>query len=175
MSIDTENTAPLVVGSGEGQAVWFRANRIRVMATGATTGGGFSFSEVLAAPGDSPPLHIQHAEEESFYLLEGRMKFRLDDRIISAGPGTLVRIPAGAPHSFLVEGHTPARFLNLMVPGGGERLFLEAGRPAETEGLPPTDVTDFDVMRRVAAELHQEIVGPPLTPDVVAELEVGER
>jgi hypothetical protein len=47
-----------------------------------------------------------------------------------------VFLPRDVPHSFVVEGDTPVRMLNITSPGGGEHFFADAGRPAESDGLP---------------------------------------
>jgi mannose-6-phosphate isomerase-like protein (cupin superfamily) len=35
------------------------------------TGGAYSLFEVATHPGAGPPPHVQHREDESFYVLEG--------------------------------------------------------------------------------------------------------
>jgi hypothetical protein len=54
--------------------------------------------------------------------------------------------------------------LTLLSPGGGERFFVEAGRPAEGDGLPPAGPPDIEKLARVGSEYGNEIVGPPLKP-----------
>ncbi len=149
-------------GPGEGQAIWFRNNRITFKATAATTGGLFSVWEVLAPPGDSPPLHIHRAEDESFFVVDGQVRFRCGDRDIAAGPGSFIFLPRGVPHTFLVEGTANAHFLGLLTPGGGEQFFMDVGRPAETEGLPPETPPDMELLMRMSAKHGLEIVGPPM-------------
>jgi hypothetical protein len=68
------------------------------------------------------------------------------------------------PHTFVVEGGEPARMLTLLTPGGGEGVFVEAGRPAEDEGLPPDEPPDLERLGRAARRFGQEIVGPPMAP-----------
>src|SRR5215472_16639474 len=85
----------------------------------------------------SPPLHIHHREDESFWVLEGQVRFRCGDEDIDAGPGSFVFLPRDVPHTFVVEGDEGAHLLTLLTPGGFERYFVEAGRPPEGHGLPP--------------------------------------
>ena len=68
------------------------------------------------------------------------------------------------PHTFVVEGDRPARLLSICVPGGFERYFAAAGRPAGGDGLPPEAPLDVAMLRRVGEEFGLEIVGPPLAP-----------
>ena len=148
----------------EGRAIWFLANRMTIKATSANTGGAFGLVESLIAPGFSPPLHVHHREDESFWVLEGELTMRCGDRIFSAGPGSFVFLPRDVPHTFVVEGDAPARMLTLLTPGGGEGVFIEGGRPAEGEGLPPAAPPDVENLRRVSERYGAEIVGPPMAP-----------
>ena len=152
------------LGPGEGQAIWFLRNRMTVKASAATTGGAFGLVESLIAPGFSPPLHVHHLEDESFYVLEGELTMKCGDRTFRAAAGSFVFLPRDVPHTFVVEGERPARMLTLLTPGGGEGVFIEGGRPAEGEGLPPATPPDIEALKRVSRQFGAEIVGPPLVP-----------
>src|SRR6476659_8333592 len=122
---------------GAGQAIWFLRNRMTVKATAETTGGAFDLVESLIAPGFSPPLHVHHREDESFWVLEGELSMRCGDRTCQASAGSFVFLPRDVPHTFVVEGDKPARMLTLLTPGGGEGVFIDGGREPDGEGLPP--------------------------------------
>ena len=149
---------------GDGETVWFLANRMTLKATAESTGGAFGLVESCIAPGFSPPLHVHRNEDESFWVLEGEVTMQCGDRTFKATAGAFVFLPRDVPHTFRVEGHTPARMLTIMTPGGGERFFVDAGRAPEHDGLPPAAPPDIDLLRRVAARYASEIVGPPLAP-----------
>jgi mannose-6-phosphate isomerase-like protein (cupin superfamily) len=152
------------LGPGEGEAIWFLRNRMTVKATAENTGGGFGLLESLIAPGFSPPLHVHRREDESFYVLEGELTMKCGDRTFRANAGSFVFLPRNVPHTFVVEGDKPARMLTLLTPGGGEGVFIDGGRPAETEGLPPATPPDIEALKRVSARYEAEIVGPPMAP-----------
>ena len=78
--------------------------------------------EAGGEPGD-PHYHQRHAD--SFYVVDGELEFRIDQRVIRAETGTLVSAPRGAVHAFPVAIKGPARFLNLHTPGGFERYMRE--------------------------------------------------
>src|SRR5688572_6615069 len=85
-----ERTEPFVVGPDDGAATWFLGTRMTVKATAQQTGGAFGLLEVRLAAGFSPPLHIHHREDESFWILEGRFTFVCDGQTSQAGPGAFV-------------------------------------------------------------------------------------
>ncbi len=155
---------PRFLAPNEGQAIWFLRNRMVVKATAETTGGAFGLVESVIAPGFSPPLHVHYREDESFYVLEGEVTMRCGDRTFRACAGSFVFLPRNVPHTFLVEGDRPARMLTLLTPGGGEGVFVDGGRPAEHDGLPPATPPDIPALKAVSSRYGAEIVGPPMTP-----------
>ncbi|MCW2977196.1 MAG: thiamine-phosphate pyrophosphorylase [Actinomycetia bacterium] len=80
--------------------------------------------------GASKHVHLRHAD--CFYVLEGELELRVDDKIVRAGPGTSVVVPPGVPHEFTSVGH--ARFLNVHAPECGFVEYLgkvDAGESVE--------------------------------------------
>jgi quercetin dioxygenase-like cupin family protein len=161
--MDTTDTAapPYGLAAGEGESTWFQPNRMTIKATAAQTNGGFGLLESLIRAGSSPPLHVHRREDESFYVLEGQVRFKVGDEEILAGPGSFVFAPRDIPHTFRVEGGEDARVLTLLTPGGGEQFFLDAGREPEGPGLPPPGPPDIALLKEVSARYGNEIVGPP--------------
>ena len=49
--------------------------------------------------GDHGPAHL-HEGEEILHVLSGRLRVRIDDESVDAGPGSVVAVPAGALHGF---------------------------------------------------------------------------
>ncbi len=98
------------------------------------------------------------------WVVDGVLTFRVGDETFGAGPGSFAFLPRDVPHTFVVEGTTAARVLILLVPAGGEGYFIEGGRPAEGEGMPPASRPDFAKLEEVAAKYHIEMIGPPLEP-----------
>jgi mannose-6-phosphate isomerase-like protein (cupin superfamily) len=135
-----------------------------IKASGEATNGAFGLTEAVVPPGFSPPMHVHHREEESFYVIDGVLRVQCGDEIFTARAGSFVTLPRDVPHSLIADGTTPVRMLNLMTPRGGEGFFVEAGRPAEGDGLPPEAPVDVERLRRAARHYDTEIVGPPLAP-----------
>jgi quercetin dioxygenase-like cupin family protein len=66
--------------------------------------------ELLLAPGGRVPSSHAHPEqEECFTVLDGRMRFRVGGRRITAEPGDTVVVPPGTVHHFANAGPRPAR------------------------------------------------------------------
>jgi mannose-6-phosphate isomerase-like protein (cupin superfamily) len=46
------------------------------------------------------PLHVHHADDEAWYVLEGVLRFRIGDSEYEAGPGGAVLARKGTPHTY---------------------------------------------------------------------------
>jgi len=161
----TESTeSTVILGAGDGTPIWFLNSLARIKATAQDTGGAYGLLESLIPPGFSPPLHVHRREDESFWVLEGEFTFVCGGKAVRAQAGTYVFLPRGVPHSFVVEGDAPGRLLTMLTPGGGERFFIEAGRPAEQDSLPPAAPVDVATLQRIARKFDMELVGPPMQP-----------
>jgi len=126
-------------------------------ATADTTNGAFGLIEhPMMPPGFGSPYHVHHREDESFYVLQGRVAFVCDGKWLTAGPGDFVFGPRNIPHGFKVTGTTPAQMLVLVSPGGFERFTKDLSEPAGTSPSPP-DITKLEA---VAANYGVEILGP---------------
>lgn len=117
------------------------------------TGGAFSLVEIDQRPGNEPPYHIHEREDETFYLLEGRMTVMVDGEIHELESGQSIFLPRGLPHTFRVRSET-ARSLLFLTPGGFENYFRELGQ--HTNSLKPAQDSEridnyFEIAGRAAA------------------------
>lgn len=113
---------------GEGYTTAFKL-------VGRDTGNSFSLLEWALEPcQEGPGLH-QHNFDEAFYILTGRVRFRIGDEVRVLGPGQLAWMPRNTSHSFSNAGSERATGLTVSTPGGLENVFaaLRAGErpPAE--------------------------------------------
>ena len=60
-------------------------------------------------------LHVHHADDEAWHVLEGTLTFRFKDKQVEAPAGTTVFVPAGVPHDYF-EAHGPTRYLIILTP-----------------------------------------------------------
>ena len=80
------------VPASEGESVFLVGDTYTTLLPGASTGGVFTLLEALVLPQAGPPPHRHHSEEETFYLLEGRMIFTVDGRDYEAEPGATIYV-----------------------------------------------------------------------------------
>lgn len=125
--------------------------QITVLLRGEETGGTLTALETVVGAGAGPPLHTHTNEDETVYVLEGEIRFRLGEELTTCGPGSFVFIPRALPHTWQALG--PVRFVIHFRPAGMERFF-EAFGALEAPG--PEDFA------RLGAERGMPVLGPPL-------------
>jgi mannose-6-phosphate isomerase-like protein (cupin superfamily) len=87
-------TQPYALAREEGEELWFLGAPTRVIANAEQTGGAFGLIEQVIPAGSESPLHVHHAEDESFYVVEGRITFLCGDQKVhaEAGPSSTVHV-----------------------------------------------------------------------------------
>ncbi len=152
------------VAPGEGTiSLWVLGELVTYKVPSQQTSGAYSLFEVTTQPGAGPPPHVQHREDESFYVLEGEYEFLSGEEILRVGAGSLLYIPMGTLHAHKNVGEVVGRLLASKTPGGlYEHFFKEVGKAVDGEGRPLV-LEDQPDMRRiidVAAEHGIEIPSP---------------
>jgi quercetin dioxygenase-like cupin family protein len=125
---------------------------------GDQTGGVLTVLETVVAPGEGPPLHTHANEDESWYVLEGELRFQLDTEMRPAPAGSFVFVPRGTPHCFKNLGSEPCRVLVLFTPSGMETFF-------DRFASLPAGPVDPDAFRTIGAPVGMDVIGPPLAAD----------
>jgi len=132
--------------------VW---DRVYVKLDAATTDGAFGVLECLTEPLAGPPLHRHLNEDESFYVLEGRIRFEIDGQEFVGESGSFAYVPRGAMHRFQNIGNSVSRMLVMVTPGGLEEFFRELSGVIDPT-LPP----DSEIADPIARKYGVEILGP---------------
>ena len=146
-------TQHFVVGPEPSSGPW------RVLAGGGRTGGQAIFGEARLGPrSPGPSLHVHTREDEAAYVMEGVLTVRVGARTFEVGPGHLVWLPRGEPHTFANLGDSPVRVFGVTTPAGLEGMFEE--QAAYFAGLtgPPDDTT----VAAIGARYGVTVVGPGL-------------
>ena len=127
----------IILEPGGGKMLAVGDSRIAFKLTGEHARGLAVFEHTIA-PGSDTRLHIHRKMEELFYVLEGELEFRVDERKSRAGPGTFIFVPPGVAHAVSNPGARPARTLVIVSPPGFEKYFEELSRiVAEEDELEP--------------------------------------
>ena len=147
---------PVVLGKGEGTTIEGPAGGpLTFKLRGAQTEGALTAFENVIAPGDGPPLHTHEREGESWYVIEGSLRFKLDGELRRASAGSFVYVPPGVPHCFQNVGDAPARILVLFAPAGMEAFF-------DRFSTLPSGTADPEVFASLGRDVGMNVVGPPL-------------
>ena len=81
----------------------------------------FAMRRFRMETGGGMPLHTNAVEHEQ-YVLKGRARIRVGERVYEVGPDDVLFIPAGVPHNYqVIEG--PFEFL-CMVPNLPDRIEI---------------------------------------------------
>jgi quercetin dioxygenase-like cupin family protein len=134
-----------------GPAYWGPGDHYTFLVTGEETDGAYFVMEALVPPGGGPPPHIHRREDETFYVVEGEIEFKLGDEAITAGPGDFVNVPKGTVHNFHNAGTGTARLILTFTPAGIERFFGETLERAPNGVQDPPDNIEEVAARYVAA------------------------
>jgi len=137
-----------------------------ILIDGSETGGTLAILEAVQRPGAEPPLHVHSREDETFFVLEGRISVWVGGAVHQLSAGDSIFLPRGVPHTFRIKSPV-ARALNFISPAGFEQWFRTLGTPAESLEVPATIQPPTEEELRRAAELAPQmgvsILGP--TPE----------
>ena len=130
---ETAATTVAHIPPGEGRrALWVLGELLTYKVPSYGTSGTYALFEVTTPPGAGPPPHIQHREDESFYVLEGDYEFLIEGRTTRVGLGSLLHVPKGTLHAHKNMGEEVGSMLVIQTPGGlYERFFEEVGTPSD--------------------------------------------
>src|SRR5207302_3036484 len=152
-------------GPGEGELRWFLGTFATIKLAGEASDGRFALIEFLLPRHASPPLHT-HPQDESYFVLEGRLTIQAGERRFELESGAAAVVPMGVAHTFRVDSDS-ARVLVLSTPAGLERMVRDCAVEATASKLPPADTPrpTNEELDRIFASHGQVNLGPPLGPD----------
>lgn len=153
--------APMITRKSLNNTYQYAGGTVSILLTSADTGGEFSAWEAVQKPGMEPPLHVHHASDETFFVLEGEMRFMVNDHVLDASAGSVLFAPRGVPHAFKIKSRQ-ARMITLCTPGGFEEWFRTLGNPATSfdlpDRVPPFSEAEVRRMIALAKSLQTEII-----------------
>jgi mannose-6-phosphate isomerase-like protein (cupin superfamily) len=81
-----------------------------VLAEWRDPGGSFDPPRLIA------PRHVHYSDDEAWYVLQGRLRVQVGDKVVEASAGAGVMVPRGTPHTHWNPGPDPVRYLLVMTP-----------------------------------------------------------
>jgi mannose-6-phosphate isomerase-like protein (cupin superfamily) len=120
------------LGADAGERLRFGDVTVLIRASAETTGGAFTVIEEVPPMVDTP-LHVHAREDEMFYVLAGEHVVQCGDEEFRLGPGSVVFLPRGIPHSQRRVVPGEGRLLVLTSPAGFEGFFRQLA-DAERDG-----------------------------------------
>ena|SRR5687767_12430073 len=99
------------------------------LASGQQTNNSFALIYIEVHKGNEPPAHVHHNEDESYYILEGAIRFWIGNEIIDAKAGDFIHLPKGIPHKFELQSDC-VKELMWITPSGLEKWFWDNSLPA---------------------------------------------
>jgi quercetin dioxygenase-like cupin family protein len=149
-------TQHLITRPGEGKGVKPSPQEdLLFKITGEDTDGRFDYVEGTIRYLGGPPMHIHHFQDETFYVVEGALHFKVGEEAFDLEAGDFAYIPRGVAHGYVNMKRESVRGLGIFVPGGFDRFMDAVGQ------LPPGPPAP-DKMRELGEKYGQEVVGPPL-------------
>ena len=152
------------VDSGTVERLRLGGDEITVLATCAQTDGALFAVGMRMPPGGGPPVMHRHDPGEVYFVLQGEFAFYTQDPDGStcrwtAGPGAVVPLAGGTPHTIRNESGTDAVAFVVHAPGAPMEGFLRAGAALAAEGNP-----GMDAVLAIVAQHGIEITGPVPSP-----------
>ena len=121
---------------------------IRYLVDGTVSGAGMGVFELTVGPGARvPPPHSHRDNEEIVYVLDGVLRYTVDNETRDLKPGERMYTPRGSIHAFSNPHDRPARALIILTPDIGAQYFRDV---AEVVGAPggPDPAKMAEVMAR---------------------------
>lgn len=120
---------------------------IRYLVDGARSGGLGLFEMKVPTGARVPPPHSHTDNEECVYVLEGVLRYTVDDETRDLKPGEWMSTPRGSVHQFSNPGSGTTRALVMMTPDIGAQFFVDVAALASAGG-PPDRERLMEVMTR---------------------------
>lgn len=105
----------------------------------------------MIPPGAGPVPHTHTKEDETIFVIEGKLRAWLGGKQYDVATGDFVHMPRGVQHYFKNVSDKPTRLLLSYTPGGFEQWFIDIGKPVTDKDEGPPQITPEDIKRAVVA------------------------
>lgn len=134
------------------------SNILDVKISGNDTGGDLAiFEQTSLTQGKGTPLHIHHAQDEIFYVIEGSYKFQIGEDKYDLTSGDSIFLPRKVAHAWTQVSEKGKMNVTVQPAGKLENFFVTmAGlkhEPSQQE------------IKKIFSDNDMQVVGPPLKID----------
>ena len=151
------NTRPKRFCPGEGTSYKLGRITLTFKTTASDNAGAYTLCETIEPPESGAGLHRHATYDETHIICEGSFDCQLGNQRLTLGPGEVMFVPKGIPHSLKSLGPETGRELIISSPGGVFDAFIvEVAVPAADSSFQPNAAIDF---RAVAAKYGIEFLG----------------
>lgn len=111
------------------------------------TGGNLGCDEATLKPGflGAPP-HLHKNFDEVCFVLEGSVTILVEEKIFQVNAGDWHLRPRNKMHTFWNSSESPARFVDIYIPGGHEDYMADLAKLFENNGRPKKE--DFTLLEQ---------------------------
>lgn len=149
------------ISAGEGrihghiQLKGVNANILDVKVSGSDTDGGLAiFEQTSLSPGRGTPLHVHLTQDEVFYVLKGRYRFKVGDDSYDLQAGDSIFLPRQVPHAW-TQISKRGRMTVTVQPAGKLEQFFVTMAALQHEPSP-------EEIKQIFAANDMQVLGPPL-------------
>jgi mannose-6-phosphate isomerase-like protein (cupin superfamily) len=154
----TDAAQPRCFRSGDGKTYQLGRMTLTFKTTALDSAGAYTLCETIEPPDSGAGLHRHSTYDETHVICEGHFECQLGEQRLELGPGDMMFVPKGVPHSVKSLGPETGRELIISSPGGIFDAFIDEVVTSATHGGNPSKpgpATDF---RAVAAKYGIEFL-----------------
>lgn len=130
----TKTNHPLMLAPNGGPTLAFMDMSLAYKVSGDDTNGAWALLEyIMPSKFTGPPLHWHKVTHQGFYVLEGRVTFRVGTQTFTSETGAFISVPPHTLHTFRNDQEQSARVLETIIPSGFENSFKELVTIQQTE------------------------------------------
>jgi mannose-6-phosphate isomerase-like protein (cupin superfamily) len=121
----TSTAGPKCFRSGEGKTYQLGRLTLTFKTTGPDSGGAYTLCATIEPVGSGAGLHRHPTYDETHIICEGYFDCQLGEQVLKLGPGDMMFVPRGVPHSVKSIGPDTGRELIISSPGGIFDAFID--------------------------------------------------
>jgi mannose-6-phosphate isomerase-like protein (cupin superfamily) len=126
--------------------------------TGKDTDGNlYIFESKNNLKNEGPPLHSHPNLDETFYMLEGELKFKIGEEIKYLKLGDTLLVPRNVPHCFTSNSDKPAKFMVIIQSATTMEAFFQ--ELSELKEITP------EIGAKIYLKHNMTLLGPPIFAD----------